>query len=226
MEVQVLVSEEPTVAVSLHTLKCWCFSMYDLVFVQFALESKTLITFITRQGFLVMFIHVSGELEWCVQQFFTGSTHHLFISSFVMVIQFLNRILHNIAQFAGIFSAFSSLHLEFVASQFKVTLRGTWRIIGVVFVVFGKLGSDDGFGLFFCSDTVETTEPSQFAIMVVVISVSSVWSGSMPFPLFAPGITNFLISLCSSPVPKRIGIGATSTVLLPMGNSSLLSRSS
>ena len=130
MEVQVLVSEEPAITVSLHTLKRWCFSVYDFVFVQFTLESKMLITFVARQGFLVMFIHVSGELKWCVKQFVTGSTHHLFMSSFVVVIQFLNRVLHSIARFADIFPAFSSLLLEFVAPQLKVTLRGTWSFIG------------------------------------------------------------------------------------------------
>ena len=63
MEVQVLVSEEPAITGSLHTLKCWCFSVYDLVFVQFTLEGKVLITYVTGQCFLVMIIHMSGKLE-------------------------------------------------------------------------------------------------------------------------------------------------------------------
>ena len=90
MEVQVLVSEEPAITVSLHTLKRWCFSVYDLVFVQFTLEGKMLITYVTGQCFLVMIIHMSGELKWHVKQPVTGSTHHLFMSLFVVVIQFLN----------------------------------------------------------------------------------------------------------------------------------------
>ena len=84
MEVQVLVSEEPAITVSLHTLKRWCFSVYDPVFVQFTLEGKMLITYITGQCFLIMIIHMSGELKWHVKQPVTGSTHHLFMLSFVV----------------------------------------------------------------------------------------------------------------------------------------------
>ena len=44
MEVQVLVFEKPAITVSLHTLKRWCFTVYDFVFVHFTLEGKMLIT--------------------------------------------------------------------------------------------------------------------------------------------------------------------------------------
>ena len=43
-----------------------------------------------------------------------------------------------------------------------------------MFVNFGEFGGNGDFGLSFFSDTVEPTEPSQFAIMVVGVSVSGV----------------------------------------------------
>ena len=45
---------------------------------------------------------------------------------------------------------------------------------GVVFVDFGEFGGNGNFGLSLFSDTVETTEPSLFVIMVVGVSVSVV----------------------------------------------------